>query len=86
MDIETGKTKPANRLTVRVGLSKLGDAGKKGKTYEVQKVIPNILFDMKTFENDIAILKLSKAIRFSKKVKPACLDFLEDERSELIGN
>ena len=30
-------------------------------------------YDSKTFENDIAILKLSQNARFSNSVKPACL-------------
>ncbi|NXP44885.1 FA10 factor, partial [Heliornis fulica] len=41
--------------------------------HRVEKVIAHARFDIKTFDSDIALLKLEEPITFSKDVVPACL-------------
>uniref|UniRef100_A0A8B9BZQ4 Vitamin K-dependent protein C n=1 Tax=Anser brachyrhynchus TaxID=132585 RepID=A0A8B9BZQ4_9AVES len=50
-------------------------------THRVEKIIPNAEFDSKSFDSDIALIKLSEPITFSEDVIPACLpeeDFAND--------
>ncbi|XP_041808535.1 transmembrane protease serine 2 isoform X2 [Chelmon rostratus] len=52
-----------------VSLSKLSF----GASKEVNKIIPHEAFDPKTNNNDIALLKLSEPLKFTRTVKPVCL-------------
>ncbi|XP_074671348.1 coagulation factor X-like [Strix aluco] len=49
--------------------------------HRVEKIISHPKFDKKTFDSDIALLKLEEPITFSEDVVPACLpeeDFIKD--------
>ena len=39
----------------------------------VKRVIIHSGFDLKTFDNDIALIELSKSLRFSSAISPVCL-------------
>uniref|UniRef100_A0A1B6C1J8 trypsin n=1 Tax=Clastoptera arizonana TaxID=38151 RepID=A0A1B6C1J8_9HEMI len=56
----------ASSFSVRVGSSS-SDAG--GKVYKVKKVIQNPSFDSYSLSYDVALLKLSKPLKFGKTVK-----------------
>ena len=44
-----------------------------GERFSVEKIFIHEKFDLRTYENDIAILKLGKKVSFSAYIKPMCL-------------
>lgn len=57
------------------------EEGPSTATHRVEKIIPYDEFDSKSFDGDIALIKLKEPITFSEDVIPACLpeeDFAND--------
>lgn len=70
-----------NQLEIVAGNLKLGFGGKR---YRVEKVIPHEGFKYATVENDIALMKVVKDIKFSKEVKAIRLNSRFMEGSEPV--
>ena len=63
-----------SQISVRLGeydFTTQGETGEQTYTLSGMKMHEN--YDPKTFENDIAILKLSQDAQFTQSVQPACL-------------
>lgn len=53
--------------------------------YEVEAIITHHRYQTETYNNDIALMKLAKPIKFSRFILPACLpepDFAEKVNTE----
>lgn len=53
--------------------------------YEVEAIITHHRYQSGTYQNDIALIKLAKPIKFSRFILPACLpeqDFAEKVNTE----
>lgn len=62
----------------------LVDSGNEA-TYEVEAIITHHKYQSETYNNDIALMKLAKPIKFSRFIVPACLpepDFAEKVKTE----
>nr|XP_013052887.2 coagulation factor X-like [Anser cygnoides] len=71
----------SKELQVIVGMVDREEEEPSTVTHRVEKIIPNAEFDSKSFDSDIALIKLSEPITFSEDVIPACLpeeDFAND--------
>ncbi|KXJ84360.1 hypothetical protein RP20_CCG009420 [Aedes albopictus] len=62
---------PANRLFVKVGFSNLDSPEDRVRQFDVDKIARHEEYDMDSFENDIALLKLSCEIIFTNYIQPA---------------
>ncbi|KAF4073797.1 hypothetical protein AMELA_G00247520 [Ameiurus melas] len=67
---------PYTQFSVRVGLTKLSDAGTE---YEWENIIIHPNYNTSSLQNDIALIKLKKAITFNNNVRPVCLMEAEKE-------
>nr|XP_029732610.1 testisin-like [Aedes albopictus] len=64
---------PANRVFIKVGFSNLDSPEDHVRQFEVDKIIRHDEYEKDTFENDIALLKLSSIIAFTSYIQPVCL-------------
>lgn len=62
-----------DQIRVRLGEYDFEDTDNDEQTYSLAWMKMHENYDGKTFENDIAILKLNQNVRFTKSVQPACL-------------
>ncbi|XP_038592630.1 chymotrypsin-like protease CTRL-1 [Micropterus salmoides] len=60
-------------LTVNLGLEALDLSNTNGISGSVSQIIKHPNFDSKTLDNDIALLKLSSPVTFTKFIRPVCL-------------
>lgn len=58
------KFRPYTQFSVRVGLTKLSEAGTE---YEWENIITHPNYSTSSFQNDIALIKLKKTITFNSK-------------------
>lgn len=68
----------SNRLspsTVRLGEHNLAisDRGAPEIDIPIEKFIPHEKYNRETKENDIAVVKMTQTVRFSTRIRPACL-------------
>ena len=69
-----------SQISVRLGeydFTTQGETGEQTYTLSGMKMHEN--YDPKTFENDIAILKLSQDAQFTQSVQPACLPISDSD-------
>ncbi|KAM9038773.1 coagulation factor X [Sarcophilus harrisii] len=64
---------PLKRFQVLVGERDTRKEDGNEEAHEVEKVLTHKGFVLETFDNDIALIKLKKPIRFRRNVAPACL-------------
>ncbi|KAG0418990.1 hypothetical protein HPB47_004434 [Ixodes persulcatus] len=78
---------PAGLLSVRLGVVDLHSTGDDTRAINVDvKAIhrhPN--FNVRTYNNDVALLELSKEVPFSEFVRPVCLPFGEISKRNVTG-
>ncbi|XP_058462881.1 transmembrane protease serine 9-like [Malaya genurostris] len=68
------KQKPSGDVLVKVGRFNISEEHEEqGRDYEVEKIVTHRGYKPLTYENDIAILKLSVPVIFSPYVQPVCL-------------
>ncbi|XP_062710765.1 transmembrane protease serine 9-like [Aedes albopictus] len=82
---ERWKKLPADRVFVKVGLSNLDSPEDHMRQFEVDKITRHKQYNMDTFENDIALLKLSWEITYTNYIQPACLWQGDSELSKIIS-
>lgn len=58
-------------IRVSLGASSFADMGKTWK--KIENVHIDVLYDIDSLINDLAILRLEKPIQFSKQISPICL-------------
>ncbi|XP_047491698.1 trypsin-1-like [Penaeus chinensis] len=81
-----GNQESAEGLVVGVGdhlMSSTSDDVAATELISVEKVILHSQYNKQTFDNDIALLKLSKVLTFSTEVRPVCLP--EDDSKTYAG-
>ncbi|XP_062709528.1 chymotrypsin-like protease CTRL-1 [Aedes albopictus] len=64
---------PANRVFIKVGFTNLDSPEDNVRQFDVDKIIRHEEYEKDTFENDIALLKLSSEIAFTSYIQPVCL-------------
>ena len=80
----------ANNWVVFAGAHDLMAFESSRSPYAVVSVILHQSFDINTFDNDIALLKLARPIRWSRYVRPVCLpppnfEFKAGTRCNILG-
>ena len=76
-----------SQISVRLGeydFTTQGETGEQTYTLSGMKMHEN--YDPKTFENDIAILKLSQDAQFTQSVQPACLPIGDSDYNNVKVN
>ena len=58
---------------VRLGEYDFNDSANDEKTFSLSSMKIHEAYNAKTYENDIAILKLSQDVQFGNNIQPACL-------------
>ena len=62
-----------NQIKVRLGEYDFGDTDNDERTFSLSWMKIHENYDAATYENDIAILKLSQNVQFTNNIRPACL-------------
>merc|ERR1711879_480517 len=78
-----------NQIRVRLGEYKFDDNDGDEDTFKLAWMKMHANYNAKTFENDIAILKLDRKVTFSDSIKAACLPFADvdyvDKKATVAG-
>lgn len=79
-----------NQITIRMGEYDFNKDGESlDNDYKLTKMIAHANYDSKTFDNDIALLKLDRPVTRSRSVYPICLpprdNSYANTRANVIG-
>uniref|UniRef100_A0A1I8JT28 Peptidase S1 domain-containing protein n=1 Tax=Anopheles arabiensis TaxID=7173 RepID=A0A1I8JT28_ANOAR len=75
----------AARVSVHVGQIHLKETSEYTQTHGVQDIILHPEFNSNSFNNDIALLKLSTNITMTKYVQPVCLWTMDSNQEMIVG-
>ncbi|CAN7980687.1 unnamed protein product, partial [Ixodes pacificus] len=80
-------TQPAGLLSVRLGVVDLHSTGDDtgAVNVDVKAIHRHPNFNVRTYNNDVALLELSKEVTFSKFVRPVCLPLGEISKKNVTG-
>ncbi|XP_055593941.1 polyserase-2-like [Uranotaenia lowii] len=85
LDPNEGQRLPSGRVFIKVGQNNLDATEKYAQQHNIERIIRHDGYDVRTFEDDIALMKLYTEITFNSAVQPICLWQGDSSLSKVVG-